>query len=120
MPPRELEVAREVRQACLAARGALEAFRLALARVAPLVDASFASEVEDIFRDPGLHEWWVPARELGFVSLVAAPLVGRDGAKGALSFYYGAARRLNAGERQLVRYVAGQLWAVAGSRPSGD
>ncbi len=40
---RKLEIASEIADAFLSASGALEVYRLALARVTPLVDASFAS-----------------------------------------------------------------------------
>jgi signal transduction histidine kinase len=120
---RELRVASEIAQAFLSAKRPIEVYRLALERVAPLVDASLGCiflrdeqsnllrivaaynwpqryatyldrmrvragngptgravvqnklvEVEDVFADPELEDWWDPARELGFVSSVSIPL----------------------------------------------
>src|SRR5690554_5909842 len=135
---RELEVVREIAHAFLTATRPLEVYRLALARVTPLVGASFGSvflrdtadhdllklvcaqnwpqssarflgqlrirvgrgptglavlerraiAAEDVFGDPALREWWEPARELGFTSLIALPLQVRGDTVGALSFYF--------------------------------
>ncbi|HSJ14298.1 MAG TPA: GAF domain-containing sensor histidine kinase [Longimicrobiales bacterium] len=137
----------------------MEVFRLALARLTPLVHAAFASvflrdpgdptllklacaqnwpqssarflgqlrirvgrgptgeavarrtpvEVEDVFAEPALREWWDPARELGFVSLISLPLGTPEHASGALTFYFDAPRRFGDDERHLLRLAADQL-----------
>jgi signal transduction histidine kinase len=159
----ELEVSREIIDAFLTANNAVEVYRLALARVTPLVHASFASiflrdpadptllklacaqnwpqssarflgqlriregrgptgaavaekraiSVQDVFSDPGLREWWEPARELGFVSLITLPLLHDDTAVGALSFYFAAPREFAEDELHLLRLIADQLAAVS-------
>ncbi len=158
----ELEVAREIIDAFLTASNAVEVYRLALARLTPLVNASFASiflrdpadptllklacaqnwpqssarflsqlriregrgptgaavaekraiSVHDVFADSSLREWWDPARELGFVSLITLPLIHDDSAVGALSFYFEAPREFADDELHLLRLIADQLAAV--------
>jgi signal transduction histidine kinase len=162
---RELDVAREVAQAFLTAGSAVEVYRLALARLTPLVRASFSSvfqrdptdpgllklacahnwpqasarflsqlrirvgrgptgravaeaapvEVRDVFADPALREWWDPARELGFVSLISLPLQSAGQSAGALTFYFDRARDFDDDERHLLMLIADQL-AAASSR----
>jgi signal transduction histidine kinase len=174
----ELEIAAELARAFLLARQPVEVCRLALARVAPLLGARFASvylrdaadptamrlqcayswpqdsarwlgqlriresrgptgialatdavvEVPDVFADAALQEWWEPARELGFVSIIALPLKAdaaaaatadgaQDGAAretiGAVSFYFEGPRRVGEPETRLLRLVADQLAAAA-------
>jgi GAF domain-containing protein len=159
----ESEVARELAQALMTDRAPLELYRLALARVTPLVGASFASvflrdpddprllrlacaqnwpqasarflsdlriregrgptgravsegasvEVEDVFGDPDLSDWWEPARELGFVSMTAHPLAAEDRVFGALSFYFAERQQFDDRARTLLRIVAHQLAATA-------
>ncbi len=159
---KELEVAREIFDAFLTANNAVEVYRLALARLTPLVNASFASiflrdpadptllklasaqnwpqssarflgqlriregrgptgaavaekraiTVRDVFADSGLREWWDPARELGFVSLITLPLLHDDDAVGALSFYFDSPREFEEDELHLLRLIADQLAAV--------
>ena len=158
----ELEVAREIIDAFLTSSNAVEVYRLALARLTPLVQASFASiflrdpadptllklvcaqnwpqssarflsqlriregrgptgaavaekraiSVNDVFSDQSLREWWEPARELGFVSLITLPLLHEDDAVGALSFYFAAPREFGEDELHLLRLIADQLAAV--------
>jgi signal transduction histidine kinase len=160
---RELELSRELGEAFLAAQHPLELYRIALARVTPLVDASFASvfqiddnehdllklvcahnwpqssarflgqlrirvgrgptgravdirdavEVRDVFAEPHLREWWEPARELGFTSLISLPLERGDKAVGALTFYYAAAHDFTDEERHILKLIATQLSAMA-------
>ncbi len=160
---RELEIAGEIAQAFLSATRPLEVYRLALARVTPLVDASFSSvflrdteepsllklvcaqnwpqtsarflgqmririgrgptgravaegepfAVEDVFAEPGLREWWEPARELGFTSLISLPLKSNGDVTGALTFYFAAAHRFADKERTLLTVVTDQLAATA-------
>ena len=160
---RELEIAGEIAQAFLSATRPLEVYRLALARVTPLVDASFSSvflrdteepsllklvcaqnwpqtsarflgqmrirvgrgptgravaegtafEVEDVFAEPGLREWWDPAREMGFTSLISLPLHNNGDITGALTFYFSAAHRFAEHERTLLAVVTDQLAATA-------
>ena len=156
---RELEAAREIAAAFLRARSPLEIYRLALARVTPLLGATFSSvflrdaaeperlrlacaynwpqasarflgqfrirvgrgptgnavarraavEVEDVFADPELRDWWEPARELGFAALIALPLEVRGEAVGALAFYFREPHRFDDEERRLLGLVAAQL-----------
>jgi len=162
---RELDVAREVAHAFITATSPLEVYRLALARLTPLVRASFSSvferdpadptllklacahnwpqasarwlsqlrvrvgrgptgravaeaqpvEVQDVFSDPALREWWDPARELGFTSLMSLPLQVGGESLGALTFYFSEARDFGDDERHLLMLIADQL-AVAGGR----
>jgi signal transduction histidine kinase len=162
---RELDVAREVAHAFITATSPLEVYRLALARLTPLVRASFSSvferdpadltllklacahnwpqasarwlsqlrvrvgrgptgravaeaqpvEVRDVFADPVLREWWDPARELGFTSLISLPLQTGGESRGALTFYFAEARDFGDDERHLLMLIADQL-AVAGGR----
>jgi signal transduction histidine kinase len=160
---RELLLVREIALAGLAASHPVEVFRIALARVAPLLDATFSSvflrdefdadllrlvcaqnwpqtaarwlgeirirvgrgptgravaeavpvEVADVFADPELREWWDPARELGFTSLIALPLRADGGVMGALSFYFADARAFAEDERSLLLLVTEQIAATA-------
>jgi signal transduction histidine kinase len=162
---RELDVVREIAHAFLTASTALEVYRLALARVTPLLRASFSSvflrdpadltllklacannwpqssarylgqlrlrvgrgptgravaerrpvEVEDVFADSALREWWDPARELGFVSLIALPLSTGDDVVGALTFYFDRPHEFADNERHLLALTADQL-AIASAR----
>ncbi len=160
---RELTVAREIAEALLTASSPLEVYRRALARVTPVVGASFASvflrdeedprllrlacaqnwpqqsafylgemriregrgptgravsrgqavEVTDVFADRSLKEWWEPARELGFVSMISLPLMVDGRAFGAVSFYFSERRSFDDPERALLAVVAHQLAATA-------
>lgn len=160
---RELEIAREIAQAFLTATQPLEVYRLALARVTALVNASFSSvflrdradrdllrlvcaqnwpqssarflsqlrirvgrgptgravaegdpvTAEDVFADLTMRDWWEPARELGFASMVALPLEVQGEVIGALSFYFAEPRRFDADEMRLLSLVAAQLSATA-------
>ena len=72
-----------------------------------------AIAAEDVFADPALREWWEPARELGFASLIAVPLRVRGETVGALSFYFEQPHRFIAAEYELLELVASQLAAAA-------
>lgn len=72
-------------------------------------------EVTDVFADPRLRDWWDPARELGFASLVSLPLTVDDHTAGALTFYFAQPRTFDDAERRLLTLVADQL-AVTASR----
>lgn len=159
----ELEVAREIADCFLTAATPVEVYRLALVRVTPLVDASFASvflrdatdprllrlvcahnwpqsaarflgemrimegrgptgralgsgqavEVADVFASMEMEEWWEPARELGFTSMISLPLQTGGEAFGAVSFYFRAERSFSDEERALLGVVAHQLAATA-------
>ena len=159
----ELEVAREIAESFLTATSPLEVYRLALARVTPLLGASFASvflrderdpgllglacahnwpqasarfladvrirsgrgptgravarcrpvEVPDVFEDPALRDWWEPARELGFTSMIALPLAVEQRVLGALSFYFAERQQFDDDARALLGVVAHQLSATA-------
>jgi signal transduction histidine kinase len=69
-------------------------------------------EVQDLFADPSLREWWEPARELGFSSLIALPIRARGEVCGALSFYFDAPHEFDEDERRLLSLVADQLAAT--------
>lgn len=134
----ERAVVEMVAAAAAVATNSLEVYRLALSRVAPLLDADFGSVflpdpedplllklvcahnwpqasaihlgrlririgrgptgravaggepivVEDVFREVGMREWWQPARELGFTSLLATPLQTGGRPVGAITFYF--------------------------------
>jgi signal transduction histidine kinase len=71
--------------------------------------------VEDLFSDPSHHEWWEPARELGFASLVSLPFADGGIVKGALTLYFGRPRGFTHDERRLLAVIADQL-AVTASR----
>ena len=127
----ELQVVADIAHAFLSAAHPIEVYRMALARVTPIVGASFSSvflrdpadptllklecahnwpqsvarylgqirvrqgrgptgravassspvEIADIFADPGVREWWDPARELGFASLISLPLAAEGRAE---------------------------------------
>lgn len=154
---RELAIVREIARAFLTASQPIEVYRLALARVTSLVQATFSSvflrdpidpellrlvcaqnwpqtsarflsqlrirvgrgptgravAVEDIFADPAIQEWWDPARELGFVSLITLPLVIQDEVAGALSFYFDAPHTFDEEEVRFLTQIADQLAATA-------
>lgn len=69
-------------------------------------------EVEDLFAQPELETWHEVARELGFRSILAAPLETADGPIGAVAFYFADATQLSEEQRTLVRLVSDQLAAV--------
>jgi signal transduction histidine kinase len=72
-------------------------------------------EVGNVFADPELREWWEPARELGFTSLISLPLLSGGEVQGALTFYFAEARSFSDDERQLLGIVAEQI-AVSAER----
>jgi len=156
---RELELVRDIAEAYFNAQTPIEVYRSALARVTPLVRASFSSvflrdeqdsellrlvcavnwpqtsarylgqmrirtgrgptgravaerraiEVEDLFSDPAIRDWWEPARELGFASLISLPLYAADHAVGAVSFYYAEPQTFTDDDRRLLALIAAQL-----------
>ncbi len=70
-------------------------------------------EIADLFAEPSLHTWYDVAEELGFRSIVAAPLIGARGPVGAIAFYFTDATQVTAEQGALVRLVADQLAATA-------
>ena len=72
-----------------------------------------ATEVSDVFADLSLRDWWEPARELGFASLVSLPLVAGDVVVGAVTFYYASAHEFSTDERKLLSLAAEQLSITA-------
>jgi GAF domain-containing protein len=70
-------------------------------------------EVTDVFGDPALEDWWIPARELGFVSMTALPLTVEKRVLGALSFYFRERQDFGDDARALMMVVAHQLAATA-------
>jgi hypothetical protein len=69
-------------------------------------------EVEDLFADPTLEGWHEVAKELGFRSIIAAPLEVPEGPIGAVAFYFADATSLRDEQRSLVRLVADQMAAA--------
>ena len=69
-------------------------------------------EVGDVFADPSLAVWHEVATELGFQSMIAAPLETAAGPIGAVAFYFTGATRVSDEQRALVRLVADQLAAA--------
>jgi signal transduction histidine kinase len=70
-------------------------------------------EVEDVFSNPELADWWEPARELGFKSSISLPLVFGEGPVGALTFYFRDLSAFREADRNLLKLVANQLAATA-------
>ncbi len=70
-------------------------------------------EIPDLFAEPQLASWFDVARELGFRSIIAAPLVGAHGPVGAIAFYFADAARVSVEQSALVQLVADQLAATA-------
>lgn len=70
-------------------------------------------EVEDLFADPTLTAWHDVARELGFQSIIAAPLVGARRTLGAVVFYFREPQHVSPEGLALVRLVADQLATAA-------
>ncbi|MBL0170663.1 MAG: GAF domain-containing protein [Gemmatimonadaceae bacterium] len=70
-------------------------------------------EIPDVFADPSLDAWHEVAEELGFRSIVAAPLIGAEGPVGAIAFYFTDPTPVSDQQRALVRLVADQLAATA-------
>jgi GAF domain-containing protein len=69
--------------------------------------------VQDLFDDPDLEEWWEPARELGFVSLISLPLTANGLTLGAISFYFRERQDFHDPSRALLTVVAHQLATTA-------
>jgi GAF domain-containing protein len=69
--------------------------------------------VPDVFEDPALRDWWEPARELGFTSMIALPLAVEQRVLGALSFYFAERQQFDDDARALLGVVAHQLSATA-------
>jgi signal transduction histidine kinase len=74
-----------------------------------------AVEVEDVFADATLQDWWDPARELGFASLISLPLASDGAVEGALTLYFQRPHRFTEEERRVLALIADQL-AVTASR----
>ncbi len=70
-------------------------------------------EVPDVHADPTLEDWQEVAGELGFVSLVALPMVTATGVVGAATFYFAAAGRPEPRARTLLRATADIMAAIA-------
>lgn len=77
-------------------------------------------EVVDLFEDPALDGWYEVARELGFRSILVAPLVIADEPIGAVAFYFADATRVTDEQRALVRLVADQLAAATDKSRRAD
>jgi signal transduction histidine kinase len=72
-----------------------------------------AVEARDVFADPSLRDWWEPARELGFRSMISLPLLAAGEPVGALSFYYADAHDFTDDERHVLEVLAAQLAATS-------
>lgn len=77
-------------------------------------------EVVDVFEDPAMEEWWEPARELGFVSMTAHPLVSGDRVVGSISFYFTDRQPFDEGERTLLATAAREIARAARAVESGS
>lgn len=77
-------------------------------------------EVVDVFQDPALEDWWEPARELGFVSMTAHPLMSGDRVVGSISFYFTDRQPFDEGERRLLGTVAREIARAAHEVEDGD
>lgn len=77
-------------------------------------------EVVDLFEDPTLDGWHDVARELGFRSILAAPLEITGGPIGAVAFYFADATKVTDEQRALVRLVADQLAAATDKSRRAD
>lgn len=69
-------------------------------------------EIADVMTDAMAVEWRDVATELGFRSIMAAPLDTSDGPLGAVVFYFRDATSLTDEQRALVQMIADQLAAV--------
>jgi signal transduction histidine kinase len=69
-------------------------------------------EVPDVFAEPTLRDWWEPARELGFTSLISLPLERSGKAIGALTFYYDKPHEFSNEERHILLLISTQLSAM--------
>ncbi|MGQ0560507.1 MAG: GAF domain-containing sensor histidine kinase, partial [Gemmatimonadota bacterium] len=69
-------------------------------------------EVPDVFAEPTLRDWWEPARELGFTSLISLPLERAGNPVGALTFYYDKPHTFTSEERHILQLTATQLSAM--------
>ncbi len=70
-------------------------------------------DVDDVFADPELEDWWESARELGFTSSIALPLSFEAIPVGAITFYFKNRQAFAAADRGLLKLVASQLAATA-------
>lgn len=70
-------------------------------------------EVPDVFSDPTLEDWQEVAGELGFVSLVALPLLTNEGVVGAATFYFADPGTPDGRTRNLLRAIADIMAAIA-------
>lgn len=69
-------------------------------------------EVADVLADESHGMWHEVAVELGFRSIIAAPMETADGPIGAVAFYFADATHVRDEQRALVRVVADQLAAA--------
>ncbi len=69
-------------------------------------------EVTDVMADESLGIWHEVAEELGFRSIIAAPMETAEGPIGAVAFYFADATHIRDEQRALVRVVADQLAAA--------
>ncbi len=66
-------------------------------------------QVPNVFQDPGLQDWWTPARELGFVAMVSVPIVRHGRVAGAASFYFNDRRQVGLEDDELIELVSREL-----------
>lgn len=79
-----------------------------------------AIEVANVFSESALQEWWEPARELGFTSMISLPLGRGDAVAGALSFYFAEPRHFPEEDRRVLCLVADLLAAAAEALPGSS
>lgn len=70
-------------------------------------------EVPDVFAGTGLEDWQEVARELGFRSLVALPMMTADTVMGAATFYFSEPGSVAPRVRSLLRAVADLMAVMA-------
>ncbi len=70
-------------------------------------------EVPDVFADATLEDWQEVAGELGFVSLVALPMLTNEGTAGAVTFYFAEPGTPEPRTRNLLRATADIMAAIA-------
>lgn len=70
-------------------------------------------EVMDVFGNPGMEDWWEPARELGFVAMTAHPLMDGGRVVGSISFYFADRRRFEDRDRTFLATTAREIARAA-------
>jgi GAF domain-containing protein len=82
------------------------------------VSTGLPIQVADVFDDAALSDWWLPAREMGFVSMISVPLAAYGQVLGAASFYFVERQDFDRGEGDMLARVAREL-SQAAERAAG-